>query len=226
MVCFFRCLKNCFARSFMEDEEPETNSGMNLKLEKNEKWDLSVDEERQRACEECLDDANSFYSFIQTATCACKLKPFLEQLGCGEQLEVMLIDTDIFSYSSMTVNQAITIELYLKALLLNQKLSKRRIKKLKTHDIACLYRMLDKNEQKKIYERYLHHGGKQKGKYFDACLDEISDVFVYIRYAFEMQRYSVHHDFLQDFSYTLWECTNTFLGHFDAVLAERAAAEQ
>jgi hypothetical protein len=225
MACFFRCLKDCFIRSFSKDEESETNSAMNLKLEKNEKWDLLIEKERECACELCLEDANMFFSFIQTANCASQLKPALEHPNCKEIFQVKLIDTNIHFYTSMAVNQAIAIELYLKALLLNKKLSKRRIKRLKTHDISCLYGMLDKKDQKRIYERYLHNGGNQTGKYFNDCLDEISDVFVYIRYAFEMKRYAVNTDFLSTFLFTVWECTNAFLGHFDAVLAQRASGE-
>lgn len=181
-------------------------------LELNDKTNLLIETERINACEGCLKEANDFFFFVTAAKSACVLKPILDGVGLGEQPFVRCIEPMVMVSNPLFVNQAIAVELYIKALLMSKKLSKRRIDKLKTHDIKKLFSMLNSAEQKAIRKRFNQNGGREQGKRFEVLLGQISSVFVHLRYAYEMHGYAVKAESLETLMFTLWEYVNSVLG--------------
>lgn len=78
----------------------------------------------------------------------------------------------------ISVNLAFSCELYLKAMLYELDVDFRKI-----HRISDLYKLLPEEQQKKVRENV--HFRHEKKDNFELVLEEISDVFVFLRYAYE-----------------------------------------
>lgn len=117
----------------------------------------------------------------------------------------------IFKQSSLeliqvvSVNLAFSCELYLKAMLYELDVSFG-----KTHRISDLYKLLPEEQQKMIKEN-IDFRYEKKDK-FELVLEEISDSFVFLRYAHERKSFVISWDVLSSISTAIMQVAKDIIG--------------
>lgn len=105
----------------------------------------------------------------------------------------------------VSVNLAFSCELYLKAMLYELDVDFG-----KTHRISDLYKLLPKNQKKRIKES-VHFQYHKKVK-FELILEEISEAFVFLRYAHERKAIVINWDALSSISTAIMQVARDIIG--------------
>ena len=105
----------------------------------------------------------------------------------------------------ISVNLAFSCELYIKAMLYELSVGFG-----KTHRISDLYRLLPEEQQKRVKENvYFQHEKKDN---FELVLEEISDAFVFLRYAHERKAIVSNWDGLSAISTAIMKMAKDIIG--------------
>jgi len=105
----------------------------------------------------------------------------------------------------ISVNLAFSCELYLKAMLYELDVDFG-----KTHRISDLYRLLPEEQQKRVKENV--HFQHEKKDNFELVLEEISDAFVFLRYAHERKSIVSNGDGLSAISTAIMSMAKDIIG--------------
>ena len=159
--------------------ESENHSIAYLKMHKNPTTKLKSEEDYLRWAEKCLDEANAYFEI---------------SIRCMDMIYTI-------NNSALLTNVSFACELYLKYLLLTNKIDCRN-----EHNLLKLFKKLPKETQENL--KKIHPCGNTSIDKFELELEDIGHAFTIFRYIYERGNMAFNLQFLMELLFTLHSSIN------------------